>query len=193
MAASRGAPWPGYIGAMRVVSRTPHGKLVIDRSVADDADALLALHVAVLAEGRWFVTDPDELLDDVAWVAHRIGELSRRDNCLWLKATLDGALVGWLTLEGGTLRRTRHVARLEVLVSEQARGAGVGRALLAAAVQWAEESPVLRRLTLNVYDDNTRAIGLYRAMGFVDEGARPGEYRERDGRLRGDLLMGREV
>jgi ribosomal protein S18 acetylase RimI-like enzyme len=52
---------------------------------------------------------------------------------------------------------------------------------------------MLQKLSLAVFADNSPAIGLYRSLGFIEEGRRIGEYREEDGRLRDDLIMARSV
>lgn len=178
---------------MRQVSRVRAGRLVIDRGQAADGDDALELYLGVLAEERWFIASPDEvLLDGDAQGAH-IAWLNRQENSVFLTARLGAELVGALKITGGDLRRGRHVGRLEVWVGERWREAGVGWALLTAGVRWAEECPRLSKLSLCVFDDNPRAIHLYERLGFVVEGRRVGEYRERDGRLRGDVLMARPV
>jgi RimJ/RimL family protein N-acetyltransferase len=45
----------------------------------------------------------------------------------------------------------------------------VGRALLDEAVAWARRHRV-RKLHLEVFSSNTRAIALYRSFGFVEDG-----------------------
>ena len=120
--------------------------------------------------------------------------LSAADNCAFLVARRPGhRVVGYLTLNGGALARTRHVARLELMVDAGHRRSGVGRALLGAAIDRARAGGVLRKLSLAVLADNAAAIALYAAHGFVEEGRRRGEYREPDGTLRDDVLMARTL
>jgi ribosomal protein S18 acetylase RimI-like enzyme len=86
-----------------------------------------------------------------------------------------------------------HVGRLEMYVDSTARGQGVGRCLVEAAMGWAEANPLLSKVGLSVFEDNARAVALYEHFGFVPEGRRVGEYREPTGVLRNDLLMCRRV
>ena len=178
---------------MRLVAKIPAGRLVIDRADPTDGADVLALYLAVLAEERWFISSPDELLLDPETQGAQIGWLNRQDNSCFLTGRVKGALVGAVRITGGDLRRIRHVGRLEIFVDPRARGSGVGRALMEAAIAWAEECPRLSKLSLAVFDDNPRAVHLYQSLGFVEEGRRAGEYRERDGTLRGDVLMARAV
>ena len=86
----------------------------------------------------------------------------------------------------------QHCGKLEIMVSARHRGVGIGRALMAYALDWARES-VLTKIGLTVYADNERAIALYRSLGFEEEGRRPREYRLPDGSYRDDLLLYRFV
>ncbi len=79
-----------------------------------------------------------------------------------------------------------------MMVDAGFRGQGIGRALLAGATAWADAHPGITKLSLCVFAHNTRAIALYRAFGFVEEGRREGEYRFPDGSVRGDVLMARD-
>lgn len=166
---------------------------MVERARPEDAAALLEIHKAVLQEGGFFITEPDELDPSVEARAALIRFLNGAPNSVMLVARLNGKAVGMVSVQGGSLRRMRHCGRLEIFVAAEARGAGVGRALMDAVVQWATENPLLTKLALNVFAHNHRAIGLYERFGFLREGYRPGEYRERDGRALDDVLMYRSV
>lgn len=60
-------------------------------------------------------------------------------------------------------------AHVEALALEpRAEGLGLARQLMARAEEWAR-SRGYRRITLNVFDTNTRAAGLYRKLGYEPE------------------------
>ncbi|VXB79949.1 L-amino acid N-acetyltransferase AaaT [Luteimonas sp. 9C] len=86
--------------------------------------------------------------------------------------------------------RRRHVANLGMAVSHDRRRAGVGTALLTAAVDTAERWHGVRRIELEVYVDNAAAIALYARHGFVEEGRARG-YALRDGAYVDVMLMAR--
>jgi len=66
--------------------------------------------------------------------------------------------------------RTRHTGELGISVARAFTGSGIGRALLEAVIEWAEESGVIRKLNLRTRVDNAGAIRLYERLGWVAEG-----------------------
>jgi ribosomal protein S18 acetylase RimI-like enzyme len=110
-----------------------------------------------------------------------------------LVAELDGVLVGYIKLGFPTpLACNAHVRQIQgLVVAEQARGVGVGRALLRAARERAR-SLGARRITLRVLGHNAPARALYESEGFVVEGVLPGEFLL-EGRYVDDVLMGRSL
>lgn len=172
---------------------TAAGLLTLRPARRSDAPEVLGLRRRVIGEGSWFVTRPDELVDDVEVMAANIADHGRSPNSVFLLAHLGGRLCGLVAVRGGVLQRQRHVGRLEIMVAADVRGLGVGRALMDAAVRWAEANALVRKLSLAVYADNERAIHMYRSFGFVQEGRREGEYRDEAGAWLDDLLMARWV
>ncbi|MFG2309604.1 GNAT family N-acetyltransferase [Streptomyces sp. NPDC048566] len=110
-----------------------------------------------------------------------------------LVAERDGRIVGYIRLGFPTpLACNAHVRQiLGLAVAEEARGAGVGRALLRAVVAEARRQGA-RRVTLRVLGHNVPARALYASEGFAVEGVLPGEFLL-DGVYVDDVLMGRSL
>jgi putative acetyltransferase len=108
-----------------------------------------------------------------------------------LVAVADGRVVGAAGLHpaGNSLRRA-HVRMLAIGLAAQFQGRGVGRLLIARLLDWADNWAGVLRVELTVHADNDRAIALYRAMGFVEEG-RHVAYAIKDGRFVDALCMAR--
>ncbi len=162
-----------------------------------DALDALALRRRILEEGGGFITLPAELTkelgDEEALILGCSGDAG-----VYLVARMrpdegDVAppmrVAGLLVATTGLLTRMRHAAKLEVMVDPAWRRHGIGRALMEACIDWAERSPVVEKLSLNVFADNAPAIALYRSLGFVEEGRRVREYKDPDGSYRDDVLM----
>ncbi|MFK7930598.1 MAG: N-acetyltransferase family protein [Myxococcota bacterium] len=154
-----------------------------------DAAAIQRLHRSVLDERQFFITEPHEFRDSVDDKVRLIRELQRSTNSLFLVARRGSHLLGFVTVRGGVLNRMRHTGKLEIMVGQDARGHGVGRALMEATLRWADGNAEMVKLGLAVFADNKRAIDLYRGFGFREEGRRNSEYRLEDGRFVDDVLM----
>ena len=107
-----------------------------------------------------------------------------------LVALIQDRIVGSIGLHRDRPHRRSHVASLGMAVHDAHAGRGVGRALLAAVIDLAEKWWNIRRLELNVYVDNHRAIALYERFGFEREGVHRA-YAWRDGAYVDSLSMAR--
>jgi len=96
-------------------------------------------------------------------------------------------VVGHLYIQRETHPVTSHVATLGVAVAADARGKGVGSALLGEALRWASGAGV-EKIVLSVYPYNTAAIALYRKFGFIDEGRLARQSRKSSG-YEDEILM----
>jgi putative acetyltransferase len=108
-----------------------------------------------------------------------------------LVAVAQGRVVGsaGLHLAGTSLRRS-HVRGLGIGIASSHQGRGVGRLLISRLLDWADNWAGVLRVELTVHADNERAIALYRAMGFVEEGRHIG-YSMKNGRYVDALCMAR--
>jgi putative acetyltransferase len=90
---------------------------------------------------------------------------------LVLAAVVDGQPVGLAGLhpEGSSARR-RHAMSLGITVAGAHQGQGVGNALMATLLDYADNWAQVLRVELTVFHDNARAIRLYERHGFVHEG-----------------------
>jgi putative acetyltransferase len=93
--------------------------------------------------------------------------------------TEEGRVVGRLSIARDQHPASRHVADVGLMVDAAHRRRGIGRALLAAAVDWARRAEI-RKLELHVFPWNDAAIALYEDFGFVREGYRKAHYRRGD-------------
>lgn len=111
----------------------------------------------------------------------------------FLVAELDGELVGYVKVARPTpLACNAHVRQIQGLaVDGRARGRGVGRALLRAAMDEARRQGA-SRITLRVLGHNAPARALYESEGFTVEGVLPGEFLLETG-YTDDVLMGRPL
>ena len=101
---------------------------------------------------------------------------------LSLVAEIGGEVVGHAGLNPtGLALRRRHCAGLGISVASTAQGRGVGKALMKALCDYADDWGQILRIELTVFTDNARAIALYQRFGFELEGTHRG-YALRQGR-----------
>ncbi|HEY6379391.1 MAG TPA: GNAT family N-acetyltransferase [Candidatus Dormibacteraeota bacterium] len=169
--------------------RTPDGRTLLIRPAAsEDAEALVALRDAVAAEGRWLAAAPGERSPLEERIA--LAQLSSTGG-LCVIAEVDGRLSAQLTVIRPHGGYQAHLGEVSLSVAAQARGIGLGSALLAVAAEWAQAVGIAK-LWLAVFPDNERALAVYARAGYVEEG------RQRDhvrvaGESRDLLLMGLAV
>jgi len=87
-----------------------------------------------------------------------------------LVAVEDARVVGWVDITPGPFEGLTHCGHVGMGLAPDARGRGIGRALLERALDDAFTS--FERIELEVLASNTRAERLYRRCGFVEEGRR---------------------
>jgi ribosomal protein S18 acetylase RimI-like enzyme len=76
-----------------------------------------------------------------------------------------------------------------MMVAAERRGEGIGRALLAAAIEWARAAGA-HKVALEVWPHNEAGLALYRKFGFEQEGLLRKQYRRRNGQLWDAIAMG---
>ena len=100
------------------------------------------------------------------------------DDAVVLGAFVQGALVGIIRLAREARPKVRHKATIQsFFVIPEARGSGVGRALLEEAVRLARAMAGVAQLGLSVSTAAPDAQRLYRTAGFVTWGVEPDAMR----------------
>jgi len=84
----------------------------------------------------------------------------------------DGGIIGWAALSPVSIRQVyRGVAEVSVYVAADARGRGVGKALLQALIEESEKSGVWT-LQASIFPENVASVALHKACGFREVGVR---------------------
>ncbi|WP_020179568.1 GNAT family N-acetyltransferase [Methylopila sp. M107] len=142
---------------------------------AGDADELAAIHVASFARG-WDVAEMDELLRDRAVVACKLLRAGRSQSYGFAISRVAGD----------------EAEVLSVAVAGSRRGRGGGGTLMARHLGQLAGHGV-RRVVLEVDEDNASAIALYARFGFVEVGKRKAYYAKKDGKRGTAKVMALEM
>jgi phosphinothricin acetyltransferase len=140
------------------------GRLAVRDLRADDWPEVRAIYEDGIRSGNaTFETEPP------SWEAWDAAHPELR-----LVAERDDRVVGWATLSRASARRCyRGVGDVSVYVAEDARGEGVGRALLERLVELSEQAGYWT-LTAGVFPENEASLRLHRGCGFRGVGVREG-------------------
>jgi ribosomal protein S18 acetylase RimI-like enzyme len=99
-----------------------------------------------------------------------------------------GRVVGWCDIFPSAREVSQHVGVLGMGLLPALRGRGLGRRLIETTL--AAAAGRFEQVDLDVYGQNTRALSLYRSVGFVEQGRKRGG-RKLDGAYDDIVLMTR--
>ncbi|HEY8102686.1 MAG TPA: GNAT family N-acetyltransferase [Burkholderiaceae bacterium] len=94
------------------------------------------------------------------------------DHSALFLAENDDRIIGGIGISRIDQPNRNHVSTLGMNVADGWRGKGIGRAMLSHALAWADATPSVERIELEVTAHNEPAIHLYRAFGFQLEGSK---------------------
>jgi RimJ/RimL family protein N-acetyltransferase len=83
----------------------------------------------------------------------------------------------------------RHVGEIGIVIAQPWRERGIGKAMLAYALDWARFAQ-FQRLIASVFATNLRALKLFLLYNFIQEGCRPVQFLV-DGQYLDEILLGR--
>lgn len=162
---------------------------VIRRAAKADAGAILHFINTVSKETDFLTFGQGEFPFSLEQEETFLEAISGKVNSLCLLAEVDGAVIGSLTFTGGERPRVAHVGEVGISILQQYWGYGLGKELMSCLLEWCNESGIIRKVNLRVRTDNSRAIHLYKKLGFVEEGLIK-RYFLINGTLFDSLLMG---
>ncbi|MBR2572243.1 MAG: GNAT family N-acetyltransferase [Clostridia bacterium] len=159
-----------------------NGKEALLRSGgASDGRAVWENFSLTHAETDYLLSYPDENSFDPEQEARFLEEKLNSPFEAEIIAVADGKVVGTAGIEAvGTKCKVRHRAEFGISILKEYWGLGLGRALVNACIRCARDAGYAQ-VELTVVADNTRAVSLYRSVGFVEFGRNPRGFASRTG------------
>jgi RimJ/RimL family protein N-acetyltransferase len=121
-----------------------------------------------------------------------IETILKSENSVMFLGFIDKALVSVANLSGKSRDRMKHYATLGISVRQSVWNQGVGKAMMAQLMYFADKNKVLEIIDLEVRSDNTHAIHLYKSFGFIQFGVMP-KLMKIDGHYYDTLVMIKEL
>jgi len=78
-------------------------------------------------------------------------------------------MIGCIGFNGNTARKMKHYGTIGISVLKEYWGRGIATALLEKLISWSKEKGI-KKINLDVFENNERAIKLYEKFGFKLEG-----------------------
>lgn len=128
------------------------------KTIAEDIEEIL--DIEYMEENRAFI---------FSWTRERhIEAINSLDELhITIRRNKDKKIIGYILLSG-LLGEDKSLELRRIAISE--KGNGYGRESIGLIKKMAFNILSFHRLWLDVYDDNLRAISLYKSEGFVEEG-----------------------
>lgn len=139
---------------------------MIDNGFELAPEAVYELIGAIYRSSDAFASDFDEQYPTVESLRQHLAILQQQPGNVLLVSSIGKKRLGFIHIEPRGPQKLRHTAELAIGVSPEARGLGIGKQLLDAAIEQLAEEGVIEILYLEVRADNASAIRLYERCGF---------------------------
>ena len=144
-----------------------------------DAEAVYENFRATHAETDYLLTYPDEIKFTLQQEGQYLKEKTEKENEIEIIALVDGVVAGTAGIDAiGSNYKTKHRAEFGISVLKEYWELGIGRALTEACIECARKAGYAQ-LELTVVAENSRAIELYKKLGFTEYGRNPNGFRSR--------------
>ncbi len=177
----------GYMYKLR------NGKIYTIRQIeVEDAENILKYKNQVVGESDFLTYGQGELRISIDDEINYIKKFKNSENSVFFLAQLDDEIIGTIGVMGGNRIRNQYVGNFGLSVAKKHWRNGVGKNLLETLILWSKENDILKKLNLDVYENNEEAIKLYKKLGFVHEGRRVASYCIKE-KFFDSILMGMKV
>lgn len=163
----------------------------IRTALPEDAERVIALTKTVMETSPHLMTTVEEFHLTNEIEKEILDGLLLAEGKLAIVAECDGRVVGFLDFHNGRKKRNQHHGSFGMSVLYDYRGLGIGTALLEELLRWAEASPLIEKVSLEVFSENKAAVALYEKAGFQREGRQLEAVKLGDGTYDDLLIMSR--
>ena len=158
------------------------GRDVVLRSaeVSDAADLIDYLKITT-AETPYLIREPQEVTLTLEQEQRFIESIMKAEKALLLIASIDGKHIGNCSLMSiAPYKRYAHRGEIAIALYQEYCGCGIGRVMMQTVLDVAK-CLGYEQVELEVVSDNSRAIEMYKKLGFEKYGSFPNNMKYSDG------------
>ncbi len=175
---------------MNSLTKTKDGKtFLIRRPVEGDAEAIISYSKVLFASTDQVLTMLEEYTITVENERAWINNFNHNPDALALVAEVESNIVALLFFSPNSKKKNSHTGEFGVSVHPDFQGIGIGKQLIQSLISWAKENSHIEKVYLNVFASNSKAIALYRALGFKEEGRHINAIKQPTGEYVDELQM----
>ena len=135
----------------------------------EDYKELLDFMKKVKGETNFLLGYPDEIKLSYEDEKEHIKKVKTSETSNYFVVMKNNKMIGCIGFNGNTARKMKHYGTIGISVLKEYWGRGIATALLEKLISWAKEKGI-KKINLDVFENNERAIKLYEKFGFKLEG-----------------------
>ncbi|WP_430509199.1 GNAT family N-acetyltransferase [Gottfriedia solisilvae] len=155
----------------------------------DDAQSIIDFYNIVGGETNFLSFGENEFKRDLEEYKTSLTNSKEQQNTIILLVTLNEQIISIASIHSSQAARTKHVGTLGIVIKKEYWGLQLGNSLMEYLIDWSKQNTITRKIQLTCNEDNTKAIRLYKKLGFEIEGIIK-EDTFIDGRYYHTVLMG---
>ena len=144
-------------------------KIEIREVEVDDYKELLDFMRKVKGETNFLLGYPDEIKLSYEDEKEHIKKVKSSETSNHFVAMKNNKMIACVSFNGNTARKMKHYGTIGISVLKEYWGRGIATALLEKLISWAKEKGI-KKINLDVFENNKIAIKLYEKFGFKLEG-----------------------
>ncbi|WDV47193.1 GNAT family N-acetyltransferase [Clostridiaceae bacterium M8S5] len=164
-------------------------KLIVRTAEESDSQALIDFLKIVDSETKFLAREPGEFNFTLEQEREFIAGMMKDDNRQLLIGEIDGIIVANCSV-GIVVNNKRylHRANMGISVRKKYWNKGIGKIMMNECIKWCKEKGI-EQLELEVVTENSRAISLYKRLGFQEFGTKKNALKYSDGTYADEYYM----
>ena len=135
----------------------------------EDYKELLDFMRKVKGETNFLLGYPDEIKLSYEDEKEHIKKVKSSETSNYFVVMKNSKIIGCIGFNGNIARKMKHYGTIGISVLKEYWGRGIATALLEKLISWSKEKGI-KKINLDVFENNERAIKLYEKFGFKLEG-----------------------